>query len=40
MWSIVFLDENTNRLMGSSRVNKYLSNTDLTVERFEEVVVY
>ena len=32
-----FLDENTNRLMGSSRVNKYLSNTDLTVERFEEV---
>ncbi|MBK7225906.1 MAG: GntR family transcriptional regulator [Saprospiraceae bacterium] len=32
-----FLDENTNRLMGLSRVNKYLSNTDLTVERFEEV---
>jgi predicted RNA-binding protein (virulence factor B family) len=32
-----YLDEETNRLVGSSKTNKYLSNDELTVERFEEV---
>ncbi|QHI35851.1 hypothetical protein IMCC3317_11990 [Kordia antarctica] len=32
-----YLDEETNRLVGSSKTNKFLSNEELTVERFEEV---
>jgi predicted RNA-binding protein (virulence factor B family) len=32
-----YLDEETNRLVGSSKTNKYLSNEELTVERFDEV---
>ena len=32
-----YLDEETNRLVGSSKTNKFLSNDELTVERFEEV---
>lgn len=32
-----FLDEQSNRLMGSSRLNKFLSNEELTVKRFDEV---
>lgn len=40
-WYIVYLylDEVTNRLVGSSKTNKYLSNENLTVEAFEEVSV-
>lgn len=38
-WYVVYcyLDEETNRLVGSSKTNKYLSNEELTVERFDEV---
>ncbi|MFK7749403.1 MAG: S1 RNA-binding domain-containing protein [Kordia sp.] len=38
-WYVVYcyLDEETNRLVGSSKTNKFLSNEELTVERFEEV---
>ncbi len=38
-WYVVYcyLDEETNRLVGSSKTNKYLSNDELTVERFDEV---
>ncbi len=40
-WYIVYmyLDEVTDRLVGSSKTNKYLSNENLTVEPFEEVSV-
>ena len=33
----MFIDEKTNRLVGTSKINKFLSNDDLTVEQFEEV---
>ena len=38
-WYVVYcyLDEETDRLVGSSKTNKFLSNDELTVERFEEV---
>ena len=38
-WYVVYcyLDEETNRLVGSSKTNKFLSNEELSVERFEEV---
>jgi len=38
-WYIVYLylDEITNRLVGSSKTNKYVSNDNLTVEQFDEV---
>ncbi|MBC8754572.1 GntR family transcriptional regulator [Kordia sp. YSTF-M3] len=38
-WYVVYcyLDEETNRLVGSSKTNKYISNEELTVERFDEV---
>lgn len=38
-WYVVYcyLDEETNRLVGSSKTNKFLSNEELTVERFDEV---
>lgn len=38
-WYIVhlYLDEQTNRLTGSSKTNKYLSNENLTVSKFDEV---
>ncbi len=38
-WYIVYLyiDEVTNRLVGSSKTNKFLHNEDITIEAFEEV---
>lgn len=38
-WYLVycFLDEKTNRLVASSKTNKYLSNLELTVSEFDEV---
>jgi len=38
-WYIVrlYLDEQTNRLTGSSKTNKFLSNENLTVAKFDEV---
>lgn len=38
-WYIVYLylDDKTNRLVGSSKTNKFLSNDELSVERFEKV---
>ena len=38
-WYVVYcyLDEETNRLVGSSKTNRFISNEELTVERFEEV---
>lgn len=38
-WYIVYLylDEKTNRLVGSSKSNKYLDNQNMTLEKFEEV---
>ncbi|EDP96362.1 S1-like domain-containing RNA-binding protein [Kordia algicida OT-1] len=38
-WYVVYcyLDEETNRLVASSKTNKFLSNEELTVERFDEV---
>ncbi|MBT0608961.1 CvfB family protein [Aequorivita echinoideorum] len=38
-WYIVYLyiDEKTNRLVGSSKTNKFLQNENLTVENFDEV---
>ncbi len=38
-WYLVYcyLDEKTNRLVASSKTNKFLSNQDLTVEQFQEV---
>ena len=38
-WYLVFchLDEETNRLIASSKTNSFLTNSDLTVEPFEEV---
>lgn len=40
-WYIVYLylDEKTNRLVGSSKTNKYVSNEEVTVEKFDEVDV-
>lgn len=38
-WYVVYcyLDEETDRLVGSSKTNKFLNNDELTVERFDEV---
>lgn len=38
-WYLVYcyLDEDTERLVASSKTNRFLSNKDLTVEQFEEV---
>jgi predicted RNA-binding protein (virulence factor B family) len=38
-WYIVrlYLDEKTNRLVGSSRTNRFLDNKELTVEKFDKV---
>ncbi|QIE58071.1 GntR family transcriptional regulator [Rasiella rasia] len=38
-WYIVYLylDEQTQRLVGSSKTNKYLSNENLAIDKFEEV---
>lgn len=38
-WYLVYcyLDEKTDRLVASSKTNKFLSNQDLTVEQFQEV---
>ncbi|KAA3623716.1 MAG: GntR family transcriptional regulator [Flavobacterium sp.] len=38
-WYIIrlYLDEQTNRLTGSSKTNKFLSNENLTVAKFDEV---
>jgi predicted RNA-binding protein (virulence factor B family) len=38
-WYIVYLslDEVTNRLVGSSKTNKYLDNTTLEIEKFDQV---
>ncbi len=38
-WYIVrlYLDEKTNRLVGSSKTNRFLQNTELTVKPFEQV---
>lgn len=33
----MYLDDKTDRLVGTSKINKYLSNEELTVEQFEEV---
>ncbi len=40
-WYIVYLylDEKTNRLVGSSKTNRFLSNENLTVKPFEEVSI-
>ncbi|QAA80355.1 GntR family transcriptional regulator [Aequorivita sp. H23M31] len=40
-WYIVrlYLDEKTNRLVGSSKTNHFLQNKELTVEPFEEVEI-
>ena len=39
LWYFVhcYLDEETNRLVASSKTNQFLDNTSLTVEKFEEV---
>ena len=38
-WYIVYLylDEKTNRLVGSSKTNKFLNNENLTIQKFDEV---
>ena len=38
-WYIVYLsmDEQTNRLVGSSKTNKYLNNDNVTLEKFDEI---
>jgi predicted RNA-binding protein (virulence factor B family) len=38
-WYLVhcYLDEKTNRLVASSKTNRFLDNTDLTVKQFDEV---
>jgi len=38
-WYIVYLylDDKTNRLVGTSKTQKYLSNDDMTVQKFDEV---
>ena len=38
-WYIVYLsmDEQTNRLVGSSKTNKYLNNDTVTLEQFDEI---
>ena len=38
-WYIVYLsmDEQTNRLVGSSKTNKYLNNDTVTLEKFDEI---
>ena len=33
----MFLDERTDRLVGTSKINKFLNNDELTVEKFDEV---
>lgn len=33
----MFLDERTDRLVGTSKINKFLSNEELTVQKFDEV---
>ena len=33
----MFLDEKTDRLVGTSKINRFLSNENLTVEQFDEV---
>lgn len=33
----MFLDEKTNRLVGTSKINKFLDNSELTVAKFDEV---
>ncbi|SDX40041.1 CvfB family protein [Aequorivita viscosa] len=40
-WYIVYLylDEKTNRLVGSSKTNRFLQNENLTVEAYEEVEI-
>lgn len=40
-WYIVYLylDEQTNRLVGSSKTNKYLSNDTVTLQKFDEVAI-
>src|SRR5690554_7261467 len=40
-WYIVrlYLDEKTNRLVGSSKTNRFLQNDELTVKPFEEVEI-
>ena len=40
-WYVVYLyiDDKTNRLVGSSKTNKYLSNDDMTLEKYQEVDV-
>jgi predicted RNA-binding protein (virulence factor B family) len=40
-WYIVYLylDDKTNRLVGSSKTNQFLQNEELSVKRFDEVVI-
>ncbi|MEZ4874741.1 MAG: S1-like domain-containing RNA-binding protein [Flavobacteriaceae bacterium] len=40
-WYIVYLylDDKTNRLVGSSKTNKFLSNENLTIQKFDEVEI-
>jgi predicted RNA-binding protein (virulence factor B family) len=40
-WYIVYLsmDEQTNRLVGSSKTNKYLNNDTVTLEKFDEIAI-
>ena len=40
-WYIVYLsmDEQTNRLVGSSKTNKYLNNDSVTLQKFDEITI-
>ena len=40
-WYIVYLsmDEQTNRLVGSSKTNKYLNNDNVTLQKFDEIAI-
>ena len=40
-WYIIYLsmDEQTNRLVGSSKTNKYLNNDTVTLEKFDEIAI-
>lgn len=40
-WYIVYLsmDEQTNRLVGSSKTNKYLNNDSVTLQKFDEIAI-
>jgi len=40
-WYIVYLsmDEQTNRLVGSSKTNKYLNNDTVTLQKFDEIAI-